>query len=161
VRQLRPNGKNYSPNTVLTNGEGGGDGFGDAAHQNLNTKGLVPYTERDFRDEFLNLDPAQFVDLLAMVGDSSDNIPGVEGIGAKTAPKLLAQYGNIEGAIANAAAQKNKRVRESLGSEKGAATAHLCRSLVKIRTRLNGGGAVQLLKIQLLTHSLKAPSFKA
>ena len=71
----------------------------------------------------------------AVVGDSSDNIPGVEGIGAKTAPKLLSEYGNIEGAIANAAAVKNKRVRESLGSEKGAASAHLCRSLVKIRTR--------------------------
>ena len=37
----------------------------------------------------------------AVVGDASDNIPGVEGIGAKTAPKLLSEYGNIEGAIAN------------------------------------------------------------
>ena len=125
VRQLRPNGKNYDPNKTLTNGEGGGDGFGDSSHQNLNTKGLVPYTERDFREEYMNLDPAQFVDLLAMVGDSSDNIPGVEGIGVKTAPKLLAEYGNIEGAIANAEGIKNKRARESLGSEKGAASAHL------------------------------------
>lgn len=89
VRQLRPSGKNHVPGKVLTNGQGGGDGFGDASHHNLNTKGLVPYTERDFRDDFMDLDPAQFVDLLAMVGDSSDNIPGVEGVGAKTAPKLL------------------------------------------------------------------------
>lgn len=72
----------------------------------------MPYTERDFRAEFCGLDPAQFVDLLAMVGDSSDNIPGVEGIGPKTAPKLLEAYGNIEGCIANASAAKNKRVRE-------------------------------------------------
>lgn len=97
----------------------------------------MPYTERDFRAEFCGLDPAQFVDLLAMVGDSSDNIPGVEGIGPKTAPKLLEAYGNIEGCIANASAARNKRVRESLGSERGAATAHLCRSLVKIRTSLS------------------------
>ena len=72
-----------------------------------------------------------------MVGDSSDNIPGVEGIGPKTAPKLLGEYGNIEGAVANAMNIRNKRVRESLGSERGAATAHLCRSLVKIRTALS------------------------
>ena len=52
----------------LTSGEGGGDGFGDAAHQNLNSKALVPYTEQDFRDEFMSLDPEQFVDLLAMAG---------------------------------------------------------------------------------------------
>lgn len=78
VRQLRPNGKNFNPSRTLTNEEGGGDGFGSASHHNLNTKGLVPYTERDFRDEFMNLDPAQFVDLLAMVGDASDNVPGVE-----------------------------------------------------------------------------------
>lgn len=112
VRQLRPNGKNYNPDKTLTNDQGGGDGFGDASHQNLNTKGLVPYTEQDFRDEYMDLDPAQFVDLLAMVGDSSDNIPGVEGIGAKTAPKLLKEFGNIEGAIANAGSLKNKRVRQ-------------------------------------------------
>lgn len=92
VRQLRPNGKNYK-GKVLTNREGGGDGFGDASHQNLNTKGLVPYTERDFRDEFMDLDPRQFIDLLAMMGDSSDNIPGVGGVGAKTAPKLLVWNG--------------------------------------------------------------------
>ena len=75
--------------------------------------------------------------MLAMVGDSSDNIPGVEGIGPKTAPKLLGEYGNIEGCVANAMEIRNKRVRESLGSERGAATAHLCRSLVKIRTALS------------------------
>ncbi|ACO69078.1 predicted protein, partial [Micromonas commoda] len=78
----------------------------------LSARGLVPYTERDFRAEFGGLDPAQFVDLLAMVGDSSDNIPGVEGIGPKTAPKLLGEYGNIEGCVANAMEIRNKRVRE-------------------------------------------------
>ena len=100
-------------------------------------RGLVPYTEADFRAEHSDLDPAQFVDLLAMVGDSSDNVPGVEGIGPKTAPRLLVEYGDIEGAVANAADIKNKRAREGLGSERGAATALLCRSLVKIRTELN------------------------
>ena len=75
--------------------------------------------------------------MLAMIGDSSDNVPGVEGIGPKTAPRLLRAYGNIEGAVANAAEVKSKRARESLASERGAATAYLCRSLVKIRTELS------------------------
>ena len=97
----------------------------------------MPYTEADFREEFAGLDPAQFVDMLAMIGDSSDNVPGVEGIGPKTAPRLLRAYGNIEGAVANAAEVKSKRARESLASERGAATAYLCRSLVKIRTELS------------------------
>ena len=106
-------------------------------HRNVTGKGLVPYTEADFREEFAGLDPAQFVDMLAMIGDSSDNVPGVEGIGPKTAPRLLRAYGNIEGAVANAAEVKSKRARESLASERGAATAYLCRSLVKIRTELS------------------------
>lgn len=146
VRQLRPNGRNGDASKgadydeQASNDGGmtpGTNGFGPHGFKELSTRGLVPYTERDFRAEFGGLDPAQFVDLLAMVGDSSDNIPGVEGIGPKTAPKLLGEYGNIEGCVANATQIRNKRVRESLGSERGAATAHLCRSLVKIRTALS------------------------
>mgnify|MGYP000237422944 CR=1 FL=1 len=150
VRQLRPNGKNKE---VDRSGDGAdseipinqpiNDCFDDYAHPNLTGKGLVPYTEKDFRNEFLDLDPAQFVDLLAMVGDASDNVPGVEGIGPKTAPKLLKLYGNIEGCIRSAednddkSSKMNKRIRENLSSEKGAATAYLCRSLVTIRTSLS------------------------
>ena len=138
VRQLRPNGKNYdAARAAAAAAAGGEDGFGPVGHRNLTGKGLVPYTEADFREEFDGLDPAQFVDMLAMIGDSSDNIPGVEGIGPKTAPRLLRAYGNIEGAVAHAADVKSKRARESLASERGAATAYLCRSLVKIRTELS------------------------
>ena len=146
VRQLRPNGRNgdsskgadYDEQALNDGGLAPGtNGFGPHGFKELSARGLVPYLERDFRAEFGGLDPAQFVDLLAMVGDSSDNIPGVEGIGPKTAPKLLGEYGNIEGCVANAMEIRNKRVRESLGSERGAATAHLCRSLVKIRTALS------------------------
>ena len=178
VRQLRPNGKNYAE----TGGgdkdggasEGRGDdanaqtqkqteyyGFGDPTHRNVTGRGLVPYTEADFRAEHSDLDPAQFVDLLAMVGDSSDNVPGVEGIGPKTAPRLLVEYGDIEGAVANAADIKNKRAREGLGSERGAATALLCRSLVKIRTELNvptlNPPALELRDIQLSNGRVPPP----
>ena len=144
VRLLRPNGKNFAKETGATTRAPSraslDDAFADYHEPNLLGKGLVPYTERDFRDEHDDLDPAQFVDVLAMVGDASDNVPGVEGVGPKTAPKLLKRYGNIEGCVFNARTTndiRNKRVRSNLGSEKGAASALLCRNLVKIRTQLN------------------------
>ena len=52
--------------------------------------------------------PARIVDWLALVGDSSDNIPGVPGVGAVTAAKWLRQYGSLDALIANAAAISGK-----------------------------------------------------
>ena len=57
--------------------------------------------------------PAQTIDVLALMGDATDNIPGVPGIGEKTAVKLIAQYGNVENVLAHAAGIKGK-VGESL-----------------------------------------------
>lgn len=47
------------------------------------------------------VDPKQMLDYLVLVGDSSDNVPGVEGVGPKTAAKLLAEYGSISGIYKN------------------------------------------------------------
>lgn len=52
--------------------------------------------------------PSQFIDILALMGDASDNIPGAKGIGEKTATKLIAEYGSAEGVIANASKLKGK-----------------------------------------------------
>ena len=57
--------------------------------------------------------PEQYSDLAALVGETSDNLPGVPGVGAKTAAKWLAAYGNLDGIIANAPVIKGK-VGESL-----------------------------------------------
>lgn len=54
------------------------------------------YNEQTLLDKY-GLKPDQFRDLLGLMGDSSDNIPGIKGVGEKTALKLLHQYGTIEG----------------------------------------------------------------
>jgi DNA polymerase-1 len=57
--------------------------------------------------------PEQVIDLLGLMGDSSDNIPGVPGIGEKTASKLIAEYDTIENLLANTASLKGK-LKETL-----------------------------------------------
>jgi DNA polymerase-1 len=53
-------------------------------------------------------DPLQVIDFLGMMGDSSDNIPGLPGVGEKTAKKFLAQFGSMEGLLANTDQLKGK-----------------------------------------------------
>ncbi len=78
--------------------------------------------------------PAQVVDLKGLMGDASDNIPGIPGIGEKTALRLLAQYGSVEETLAHACEQKGK-----------------------LRERLENGRESALLSKQLATISLQAP----
>ncbi|MCL2050036.1 MAG: DNA polymerase I [Defluviitaleaceae bacterium] len=58
--------------------------------------------------------PAAFVDVKALMGDTSDNIPGVPGIGEVTATKIITAYGSLENAIANAEEIKPKKASENL-----------------------------------------------
>ena len=55
----------------------------------------IPFTPEKFYEVY-GISPAQFVDVKALMGDASDHIPGVRGIGEKTALKLIAQYGDLE-----------------------------------------------------------------
>jgi DNA polymerase-1 len=61
--------------------------------------------------------PEQVVDVLALMGDSSDNIPGVPGIGEKTAMKLIGQYDSVENLLAHQA-ELTGRVRETLATNR-------------------------------------------
>jgi DNA polymerase I len=79
----------------------------------------------------LGVPPTQVVDYLALVGDSSDNVPGVKGIGSKGAVELLAQFGSLESMLARTSEVKAKRAREAL--EQHHAEARLSRQLVTIR----------------------------
>ncbi|MDP3910945.1 MAG: DNA polymerase I [Gemmatimonadales bacterium] len=64
--------------------------------------------------ERLGVPPARVVDYLALVGDTSDNVPGVKGIGGKTAVDLIQTYGDLDAILARAAAIPGKRPREAL-----------------------------------------------
>ncbi len=54
-------------------------------------------------------EPHQIIDLLGLMGDASDNIPGIPGIGPKTAQKLISEYGSMENLLANTATLKGKQ----------------------------------------------------
>lgn len=61
----------------------------------LKQTGYIRFNEKSFKEEY-GIDPINIIDLKALMGDSSDNIPGVKGIGEKTALKLLREYKTIE-----------------------------------------------------------------
>lgn len=76
--------------------------------------------------------PEQVIDYMALMGDSSDNIPGVPGIGKKTAKKLIAQYETLENALENAGEISGKRAQEGLLENRDQAL--LSKDLVTIKT---------------------------
>jgi DNA polymerase-1 len=82
----------------------------------------------------LGVPPERVVDYLALVGDSSDNIPGVRGIGPKTAVQLIEQFGSLETILAHSQDVKQKRPREALRQYED--DALLSKELVTIRTDL-------------------------
>jgi DNA polymerase I len=82
----------------------------------------------------LGVPPRHVVDYLGLIGDSSDNVPGVRGIGPKTAIQLIEQFGAIERILENAEQVTAKRAREAL--VEFADAARLSKSLVTIRTDL-------------------------
>ena len=74
--------------------------------------------------------PAQVPDLKGLMGDASDNIPGVPGVGEKTAVKLLAQYGSLEAALDAADAELTGKLRERMLEHR--ALALLCKRIATI-----------------------------
>lgn len=64
-------------------------------------KGVTEVYDLNHFKEVYSITPTQFIDLKALMGDTSDNLPGIQGIGEKTGIKLLLQYGSIENLIAN------------------------------------------------------------
>ncbi|MBT3478166.1 MAG: DNA polymerase I [Candidatus Marinimicrobia bacterium] len=79
--------------------------------------------------------PEKIIDLLGLMGDASDNVPGVMGVGEKTAVKLLNEYGTLENALDHADEVKNKRAREGLQNCRE--NAFLSQELVTIVTNMD------------------------
>ena len=89
----------------------------------------VNYDPARFREEY-GFDPIHLIDLKALMGDSSDNIPGVAGVGPKTATQLLLDYGTLDGIYAHLDAIKDK-LRAKL--EQGRESAYMSYDLATIR----------------------------
>ncbi|GGE32856.1 DNA polymerase I [Streptococcus himalayensis] len=83
--------------------------------------------------EKMGITPAQFIDLKALMGDSSDNIPGVTKIGEKTGLKLLKEYGSLEGLYQNIEGMKKSKMKENLINDKD--IAFLSKTLATIDTK--------------------------
>ena len=85
--------------------------------------------------ERFGVEPDKVVDILGLAGDASDNIPGVPGVGEKTAIKLIEEFGSMEGVLENADRVKNKRTRNNL--KEFADQARLSRDLATIKTDID------------------------
>ncbi|HEC63278.1 MAG TPA: DNA polymerase I, partial [Candidatus Acetothermia bacterium] len=94
------------------------------------SEGLTLLDRKGVEEKF-GVPPERIVDLLALVGDSSDNVPGVRGIGDKTARKLLADYGSLEAVLEAAEKIPNKRAAHALQEQRREAL--LSRELVRLR----------------------------
>ncbi|MBQ4071065.1 MAG: DNA polymerase I [Clostridia bacterium] len=90
------------------------------------------YKEAEFVAKY-GIAPSQFVDMKALMGDSSDNIPGVRGIGEKTAANLIKAFGSLDAIYESIDSKEiSKGVREKLTSDRD--NAYLSRTLAKIKT---------------------------
>ena len=97
------------------------------AFQLVGGKVKVLYTRRGISDTVLadedwvtdryGISPAQYVEYAALRGDTSDNLPGVPGVGEKTAAKLIAEYGSIDG-VFTAVADQTPKLRENLSAHR-------------------------------------------
>lgn len=98
----------------------------------LTRKGITEvdiYTTRTIEDQY-GLAPEQIIDLKGLMGDSSDNIPGIPGVGEKTALKLLKQYGSVEEVLDNVDHLSGKKLRERV--RENADQARLSKKLATI-----------------------------
>ena len=80
------------------------------------------------------LTPQQFIDLKGLMGDASDNIPGIPGVGEKTATKLLLEYGSVDNIIASVGSMKKSKLKEKI--EENAQMAVMSKRLATINTNV-------------------------
>ena len=111
------------------------------------------YDKTAFAEDYEGLAPLQLIDLKGLMGDTSDNIPGVPGVGPKTALKLIAEYGSVENVLEHIEEVKGKSLKEKLASNKEQAL--LSKELATIYTAVPG------LELALDAYALKLLDAKA
>ncbi|MNJ92538.1 DNA polymerase I [compost metagenome] len=124
-------GRNHNMDVIIVSGD---KDFGQLIQDHVvlfDTMKDVRYDAQGVFDKW-GVRPDQFIDFLAIVGDTSDNIPGVKGIGEKGAIKLLQQFKTLEDIYANVEQVESKSVREKLIASKDVAL--LSKKLVTIVT---------------------------
>lgn len=101
----------------------------------ISKKGVAEFEEFTpaYLMEKLGITPTQFIDLKALMGDKSDNIPGVTKIGEKTGLKLLTEFGSLDGIYENIDSMKASKMKENLIADKE--KAFLSRTLATIDTQ--------------------------
>lgn len=104
-------------------------------HVTLYHTGRDKYYDPALVEEDFGVPPEKVVDVLALMGDSSDNVPGVPGIGAKGARKLIETFGSMEELLERAGEVKRKSYREGL--EEHAEQARMSKELVTIHTDID------------------------
>lgn len=91
---------------------------------------IESYYDNDVK-ELYGVDPITFIDMKGLMGDTSDNIPGVPSVGEKTASKLLVTYGSLDGIYDNISSMKEGKLKDKLIENKD--LAYLSRDLATIK----------------------------
>ncbi|NDY74326.1 DNA polymerase I [Desulfobacter hydrogenophilus] len=104
-------------------------------------------TDRSGVKEQMGIEPEQFIDVLGLAGDTSDNIPGVKGVGVKTAVKLIVEYGSISSIYKNLGQlKKKKKLHENLTASKK--IVDLSRELATIDRHVDVGQSLNDFQLQ-------------
>ncbi|MDB2550858.1 DNA polymerase I, partial [Rickettsiales bacterium] len=118
----------------------------------------------DVVKEKFGVEPEQVLDILALMGDSADNIPGVKGIGPKTASELINQFGSLENLYQNLDQIKQKKRKEYLQNDKD--NAYLSKKLARLEDKVEFDGdisnfLVQAIEPKKLISFLEAQNFNS
>ncbi|XP_022149357.1 uncharacterized protein LOC111017796 isoform X3 [Momordica charantia] len=95
---------------------------------------MVSFGLEDFAEKYGALEPSQFVDVISLVGDKSDNIPGVDGIGNVNAVQLITRFGTLENLLQHVDQVEDERIRKMLVTNAGQAI--LSKNLAILRSDL-------------------------
>ena len=108
----------------------------EKTHVLITKKGISQFEIYDAAkmEEVYGLTPTQFIDLKGLMGDSSDNYPGIPGVGEKTGIKLIKQFGSVAELLANTDQIKGDKLRQKV--EENAQLAAMSRTLAEIETHV-------------------------